>query len=52
MGTCVVQPGRQLALVADDHELYRTGVIGLLRDELGFEAVIGVVSLSVRRRPQ
>ena len=43
-GQTHVQNRRQIALVADDHELYRTGLSSLLRHSLGFEQVIEVTT--------
>ena len=40
----MMQNRRQIALVADDHELYRTGLSSLLRHSLRFEQVIEVAT--------
>ena len=44
LGKHMVQTRRQIALVADDHELYRAGLSSLLSNSLGFEQVIEVVN--------
>lgn len=38
-------PSRSVALIADDHELFKAGLAAVLRDELGFDEVVDVDTL-------